>query len=148
LQAGNGATDARDSNFMGFNAGLAATYASDSNFFSQSAGQSATYASDSNFFGQQAGASTLFANSNFFGYYVVKQQMLLVQISWVIKLVWSKECFCQISLVRVLVICNWCISIKFHWFSAGYEAKSAFGSNFIGSKLVIKQQMLKIQISW
>jgi hypothetical protein len=27
------ATDARDSNFMGFNAGLAATYASDSNFF-------------------------------------------------------------------------------------------------------------------
>jgi hypothetical protein len=48
----------------------------------------------------------------------------------------------------VLVICNWCISIKFHWFSAGYEAKSAFGSNFIGFKLVIKQQMLKIQISW
>jgi hypothetical protein len=72
----------------------------------------------------------------------------------------------QISLVSAGYCSNWCISIKFHWFSAGYEAKKCFflvqillvlagnqatnaeNSNFMGNQAGNQARMLLTQISW
>jgi hypothetical protein len=116
LQAGNGATDARDSNFMGFNAGLQQhMHLIQISLVRVLVNQQHMHLIQ--IFGQQAGASTFASNSNFFGItLVMKQQMLLVQISWVIKLVLEQECSASNFIMRWL-FSNWCISIKFHWFS-------------------------------
>jgi hypothetical protein len=66
--AGNGATNATYSNFLGANAGTSATDASFSNFIGIGTGNGATNASSSNFIGRNAGSlATDAVDSNFFG---------------------------------------------------------------------------------
>jgi hypothetical protein len=68
LDAGNSATSASHSNFIGIYAGGGATNANNSNFFGYSAGQNATNAYNSNFLGGNAGYQATNANnSNFIG---------------------------------------------------------------------------------
>jgi len=65
--AGQSATGASNSNFIGYYTGYQATGATHSNFLGNSAGYGATGASYSNFIGQQAGQNASAANgSNFF----------------------------------------------------------------------------------
>ncbi len=68
LSAGEGATNALQSNFIGNAAGAGATLAQQSNFIGQSAGALGVNADNSNFLGTQAGLSATNANdSNFIG---------------------------------------------------------------------------------
>jgi hypothetical protein len=66
--SGRGATSASSSNFFGFRTGMDATGAFRSNFFGNEAGRQATNATYSNFIGYQAGMDASASNnSNFFG---------------------------------------------------------------------------------
>lgn len=68
-QAGFGATNAFNSNFIGAGAGYDATFAAYSNFFGLQAGSGAAFADYSNFIGYQSGNNATNANvSNFIGY--------------------------------------------------------------------------------
>jgi hypothetical protein len=68
INAGVDANGAGESNFIGLSAGYGAAFASYSNFIGSSAGDSATGAYNSNFFGEDAGLGATSAhNSNFFG---------------------------------------------------------------------------------
>ncbi len=67
-QAGQGATHANNSNFMGLESGLGASYANNSNFLGANAGNSAINANNSNFLGLSAGQNATYASdSNFLG---------------------------------------------------------------------------------
>jgi len=66
LDAGNGATNANNSNFLGWNAGENATNAEFSNFLGNNAGKDATNAAYSNFLGRDAGRGATNAKDSIF----------------------------------------------------------------------------------
>jgi len=104
LEAGQNATTAEKSNFIGFNAGKNSPQSNYDNFFGRSAGENATGSSQSNFIGNNAGKQTNnTAGSNFIGGFAGQSTSNSYDSNFIGRL-------------------------------AGYESTNAFRSNFFGQE--------------
>lgn len=136
LDAGNSATSASHSNFIGIYAGGGATNANNSNFFGYSAGQNATNAYNSNFLGGNAGYQATNANnSNFIGGAAGSQATNAIYSNFLgsgagaFATIASYSNFFGFGAGSSATNAN---NSNFLGPQTGYNATNAYGSNFLG----------------
>jgi hypothetical protein len=115
-------------------------FGSSSNYLGYQAGYNASQSYSSNFFGTQAGINTTFANnSNFFGTtLVIMRQVLITQILCYKLVVKQHLLVIQISWVNAGSGAQQPENSNFLGLNSGYQASTANNSNFFGILLVIK----------
>jgi hypothetical protein len=135
--AGNGATNADNSNFLGQNAGKSATAALGSNFLGLNAGNSATNAAYSNFLGYHAGdGATNASGSNFFGFNAgfgatgASDSFFMGNSAGYLATGSSNSVFIGAGSGNTTTLANYS---TFVGDSSGYQATNAQFSSFIGS---------------